>query len=186
MNSRRLIAAPAAQDRALAQISIPQGAATGVGIAARYVRFESLADIRTAIAPARLFACHAPNVDVLGQYRKQNLIERYGGDIRLPDLRRAEVEIKILHNAFGRGLHRLRNHLPPPCIPRANRRKPLMSMRDHYRTKAAEFYARARIESNVSTRRQYESLAQQYSKLAEQAERRTAPIYFASDEAPNS
>ena len=33
-----------------------------------------------------------------------------------------------------------------------------MSMRDHYRTKAAEFYARARIESDGMTRRQYESL----------------------------
>ena len=50
-----------------------------------------------------------------------------------------------------------------------------MSMRDHYRTKAAEFQARARIDSNAVTRRQYESLAQQYSKLAEQAERRSAP-----------
>jgi len=50
-----------------------------------------------------------------------------------------------------------------------------MSSRDHYRTKAAEFQARARIESNVMTRRQYESLAQQYSKLAEQVERRRAP-----------
>jgi len=53
-----------------------------------------------------------------------------------------------------------------------------MSMRDHYRTKAAEFEARARIESNVVTRRQYESLAQQYSQLAEKAERRTAPELF--------
>jgi hypothetical protein len=50
-----------------------------------------------------------------------------------------------------------------------------MSMRDQYRTKAAEFHARARIESNEMTRRQYESLAQQYSKLAEQVERRRAP-----------
>jgi hypothetical protein len=32
-------------------------------------------------------------------------------------------------------------------------------MRDYYRTKAAEFYARARNESDVMTRRQYESLA---------------------------
>jgi hypothetical protein len=53
-----------------------------------------------------------------------------------------------------------------------------MSMRDHYRTKAAEFQARARIESNVMTRRQYESLAQQYSQLAEKAERRHSPELF--------
>ena len=46
-----------------------------------------------------------------------------------------------------------------------------MSMRDYYRTKAAEFYARARNESDVMTQRQYESLATQYSRLAEQAER---------------
>jgi hypothetical protein len=52
-----------------------------------------------------------------------------------------------------------------------------MSMRDHYRTKAAEFYARARNESDMMTRRQYESLASQYSRLADKddrdAERRT-------------
>jgi hypothetical protein len=59
-----------------------------------------------------------------------------------------------------------------------------MSMRDYYRTKAAEFQARARIESNVATRRQYESLAQQYSKLAEQGERRTAPDLFGERRSP--
>ena len=53
-----------------------------------------------------------------------------------------------------------------------------MTARDHYRTKAAEFQARARIESNVMTRRQYESLAQQYSQLAEKAERRDSPELF--------
>jgi hypothetical protein len=52
-----------------------------------------------------------------------------------------------------------------------------MSMRDHYRTKAAEFQARARIESNVMTRRQYESLAQQYSQLAEKAERHSPELF---------
>jgi hypothetical protein len=46
-----------------------------------------------------------------------------------------------------------------------------MSMRDHYRTRAAEFHARARSESNDMTRRQYESLASQYSRLAEKADR---------------
>ena len=42
-----------------------------------------------------------------------------------------------------------------------------MSMRDNYRTRAAEFHARARIESDEWIRRQYESLAKQYSRLAE-------------------
>ena len=46
-----------------------------------------------------------------------------------------------------------------------------MSMRDHYRTRAAEFHARARNESNEMNRRQYESLATQYSRLAERADR---------------
>jgi hypothetical protein len=46
-----------------------------------------------------------------------------------------------------------------------------MSMRDYYRTKAAEFYVRARNESDVMSRRQYESLASQYSRLAEKADR---------------
>jgi hypothetical protein len=46
-----------------------------------------------------------------------------------------------------------------------------MSMRDHYRTRAAEFHARARNESNEMTRRQYESLASQYSRLADRADR---------------
>jgi len=53
-----------------------------------------------------------------------------------------------------------------------------MSMRDHYRTRAAEFQARARIESNEVTRRQYESLAQQYLQMAEKAERRGSPELF--------
>jgi hypothetical protein len=44
-------------------------------------------------------------------------------------------------------------------------------MKDYYRTKAAEFYARARNESDVMTRRQYESLASQYSRIAEIADR---------------
>ena len=46
-----------------------------------------------------------------------------------------------------------------------------MSMRDYYRTKAAEFYVRARNESDVMTRRQYENLASQYSRMAEKADR---------------
>jgi len=37
--------------------------------------------------PARLFACLASKCGRSGQYRKQKLIERYGADIRLPDLR---------------------------------------------------------------------------------------------------
>jgi hypothetical protein len=49
-----------------------------------------------------------------------------------------------------------------------------MSMRDYYRTKVAEFYARARNESDVMTRRQYENLASQYSRLAEKADRDAA------------
>jgi hypothetical protein len=44
-------------------------------------------------------------------------------------------------------------------------------MRDHYRTRAAEFHARARNESDGMTRRRYESLAKQYLRLAEQADR---------------
>ena len=49
-----------------------------------------------------------------------------------------------------------------------------MSMRDHYRTRAAEFHARARMESDHWNRRQFESLAKQYLRLAEQADRDTA------------
>jgi hypothetical protein len=54
-----------------------------------------------------------------------------------------------------------------------------MSMRDHYRTKAAEFHARARNEYDGKTRFEYENLAKQYSRLAEQAERKefVEPIY---------
>jgi hypothetical protein len=47
-----------------------------------------------------------------------------------------------------------------------------MSMRDHYRTRAAEFHARARMESDEWNRRQFESLAN--LRLAEQADRDTA------------
>ena len=50
-----------------------------------------------------------------------------------------------------------------------------MSRRDHYRTRAAEFQARARIESSEVTRRQYEIVAQHYARLAEQAESKTSP-----------
>jgi hypothetical protein len=61
-----------------------------------------------------------------------------------------------------------------------------MSMRDHYRTKAAEFYARARIESDGMTRRQYESLASQYSRLAEIANRDATVEEFRSYRQPKS
>jgi hypothetical protein len=55
-----------------------------------------------------------------------------------------------------------------------------MSMRDHYRTKAAEFYARARNEADVMTRRQYESLANQYLRLVEKADRDATAEQFTS------
>jgi hypothetical protein len=45
-------------------------------------------------------------------------------------------------------------------------------MRDHYRTRAAEFQARARIEYDEKTRHEYCSLARHYLRLAEQAERK--------------
>jgi hypothetical protein len=51
-------------------------------------------------------------------------------------------------------------------------------MRDYYRTKAAELYARARNESDVMTRRQYESLASQYSRIAEITDRGRAVEQF--------
>jgi hypothetical protein len=41
-----------------------------------------------------------------------------------------------------------------------------MSMRDEYRTKAAEFRARARCESDGMTRLHFESLARDYERLA--------------------
>jgi hypothetical protein len=46
-----------------------------------------------------------------------------------------------------------------------------MSMRDEYRTKAAEFQARARCESDGMTRLHLESLAKDYVRLAELADR---------------
>jgi hypothetical protein len=46
-----------------------------------------------------------------------------------------------------------------------------MSMRDHYRTRAAEFQARAAIECDAGARHEYENLARHYSSLAEQAGR---------------
>ena len=54
-----------------------------------------------------------------------------------------------------------------------------MSMRDHYRTRAAEFHARARNEYDAKARHEYENLARQYLNLAEQAERNefVDPIY---------
>ena len=56
------------------------------------------------------------------------------------------------------------------CTSKDNLRSP-MSMRDHYLTRAAEFHARARIESDSMIRRQYETLAKGYSLLAERAGR---------------
>jgi hypothetical protein len=46
-----------------------------------------------------------------------------------------------------------------------------MSMRDQYRTRAAEFQARAAIECDAGARHEYENLARHYSSLAEQAGR---------------
>ena len=46
-----------------------------------------------------------------------------------------------------------------------------MSMRDQYLTRAAEFHARARNEYDGTVRHEYENLARQYLRLAEQAER---------------
>jgi len=40
-----------------------------------------------------------------------------------------------------------------------------MNMRDEYRTKAAEFQARARCESDGMTRLHFESLARDYEQL---------------------
>jgi len=51
-----------------------------------------------------------------------------------------------------------------------------MDMRDEYRTKAAEFEARARSESDRPTRLHFESLANDYQRLAELADR-NAQIY---------
>ena len=45
-----------------------------------------------------------------------------------------------------------------------------MSMRDHYRTRAAEFHARAQNESQM-VRREYENLAKQFLHLAKEADR---------------
>ena len=46
-----------------------------------------------------------------------------------------------------------------------------MSMRDHYLTRAAEFHVRARNEYDGNARHEYENLAKQYLRLAEQAKR---------------
>jgi hypothetical protein len=46
-----------------------------------------------------------------------------------------------------------------------------MTMRDEYRTKAAEFEARARIESDRTTRLHFKSLANDYQCLADLADR---------------
>jgi hypothetical protein len=44
-----------------------------------------------------------------------------------------------------------------------------MSMRDQYRTKAAEFQARALCESNLMTRHHFGTMAKDYLQLAELA-----------------
>jgi hypothetical protein len=44
-----------------------------------------------------------------------------------------------------------------------------MSMRDEYRTKAAEFQARALCESNQMTRYHFDTMARDYLQLAELA-----------------
>jgi hypothetical protein len=46
-----------------------------------------------------------------------------------------------------------------------------MSMRDEHRTKAAEYEARALSESDRGTRLHFESLARDYLRLAELADR---------------
>jgi hypothetical protein len=46
-----------------------------------------------------------------------------------------------------------------------------MTMRDEYRTKAAEFQTRAAGESDRMTRLHFESLANDYERLAELADR---------------
>jgi hypothetical protein len=46
-----------------------------------------------------------------------------------------------------------------------------VTMRDEYRTKAAEFQARAACESDRTTRLHFESLANDYQRLAELADR---------------
>ena len=46
-----------------------------------------------------------------------------------------------------------------------------MTMRDEYRTKAAEFQARAACESDRTTRLHFEILASDYERLAELADR---------------
>jgi hypothetical protein len=42
-----------------------------------------------------------------------------------------------------------------------------MSMRDQYRTKAAEFQARALCEANQMTRHHFDTMAKDYMQLAE-------------------
>jgi hypothetical protein len=44
-----------------------------------------------------------------------------------------------------------------------------MSMRDQYRTKAAEFQARALCASNQMTRHHFDTMAKDYSQLADLA-----------------
>jgi len=46
-----------------------------------------------------------------------------------------------------------------------------VTMRDEYRTKAAEFQARAACESDRTTRLHFEILASDYERLAELADR---------------
>jgi hypothetical protein len=48
-------------------------------------------------------------------------------------------------------------------------------MRDQYLTRAAEFYVRARFESDETTRRQFEVLEKTYLRLAKQANNNKPP-----------
>jgi hypothetical protein len=69
--------------------------------------------------------------------------------------RGSERSVKGLHSSVCRGWVR------KWCLP--------MIMRDQYLTKAAEFQARALCEPNQMNRFHFESLAKEYSQLAELA-----------------
>ena len=62
-----------------------------------------------------------------------------------------------LHSGVGTGRY-VKRHIGDP-----------MSMWEHYLTRAAELHARARMESNEMAQREYENLAKQFLRLAEQA-----------------
>jgi len=58
----------------------------------------------------------------------------------------------------GRGWWHVKRHIGDP-----------VSLREHYLTRAAELHARARSESDEMAQREYENLAKQFLRLAEQA-----------------